>query len=111
MKILRFSFMLMAAGLLLAGCSNNAGQSATTGWNYNDPEWGGYDVSGYPEQYPAPGLVFIEGGSFVMGHVSEDPRYTWNNTPHTVTVSSFYMDECEVSNLDYGEFVYWMERA
>ena len=111
MKTLRLSFVMLLAVAALTGCSNRAGKSATTGWNYNDPKWGGYDVSGIPEQSTAPGLVFIEGGSFVMGHVAEDPRYTWNNTPHTVTVSSFYMDECEVSNKAYGEFVYWMNRA
>ena len=111
MKILRLSCMMLATVALLASCSNKAGKSATTGWNYNDAKWGGYEISDRTEQQTAPGLVFIEGGSFVMGHVAEDPRYTWNNTPHTVTVSSFYMDECEVSNKDYGEFVYWMERA
>ena len=111
MKIFRFSCFVAAAALLLAGCSNKGGQSSTTGWNYNDPKWGGYEVSNANEQGTAPGLVFIEGGSFVMGHVTEDTRYRWDNTAHTVTVSSFYMDECEVSNSAYREFVYWMNRA
>ena len=111
MKIFRFSFMMLAATLLLAACGSNDGVSSATGWNYNDPDWGGYDVTGVTEQGTAPGLVFIEGGSFVMGHVAEDVRYSWNNNPHTVTVSSFYMDECEVSNKNYCEFIYWMQRA
>jgi gliding motility-associated lipoprotein GldJ len=102
---------MTAALLLLASCGSKAGKSETTGWNFNDPEWGGFDVSNYTNQETAPGLVFIEGGSFVMGHVSEDVRYTWDNMAHSVTVSSFYMDETEVSNKSYNEFVYWMRRA
>ncbi len=111
MKIFRFSSLMLATVLVLASCGNRAGKSETTGWNYNDPTWGGYDVSDRTNQTPAPGLVFIEGGSFVMGHVNEDTRYSWDNVAHTVTVSSFYMDETEVSNKQYGEFVYWMKRA
>lgn len=111
MKIFRFSSLLLATVMVLASCGNKAGKSETTGWNYNDPKWGGYDVSNRTNQTAAPGLVFIEGGSFVMGHVSEDTRYSWDNVSHTVTVSSFYMDETEVSNKQYGEFVYWMKRA
>jgi gliding motility-associated lipoprotein GldJ len=37
--------------------------------------------------------------------------YDWNNTPRTVTVSSFYMDETEVRNVDYREYLYWLKRV
>jgi len=110
MKIFRISGLMLATVVLLAACGNKTGKSETTGWNYNDPLWGGYEVSDRTEQPTAPGLVFIEGGSVKIGLDNEDARYSWNTT-HTVTVSSFYMDECEVSNKQYGEFVYWMRRA
>jgi gliding motility-associated lipoprotein GldJ len=110
MKIVKFSLMAVAAIALLASCGKS-GRSTTTGWDYNNPEWGGFEVSSENEQGTAPGLVFIEGGSFVMGHVTEDTRYKWDNVAHTVTVSSFYIDECEVNNRQYREFVYWMNRA
>lgn len=110
MKILKFSSLMLAAVLFFSACGNSQ-QSATTGWNLNDPEWGGFQVSEYNEQVTAPGLVFIEGGSFTMGRVADDSRFQWNNVAHTVTVSSFYMDETEVTNLAYREFVYWMQRA
>ena len=111
MKIAKFTCVMVAALLVLASCGSGKGKSATTGWNLNDPKWGGFDASSATEQPTAPGLVFIEGGSFVMGHVAQDDHYKWDNIAHTVTVSSFYMDECEVSNLAYREFVYWMQRA
>ncbi len=109
MRILKIACFLMVSAMILASCSKQ--KSATTGWNYNDSEWGGFEVSPIDEQMTAPGLVFIEGGSFTMGRVSDDARYQWNNVAHTVTVSSFYMDECEVSNVAYREYVYWMTRA
>jgi gliding motility-associated lipoprotein GldJ len=111
MKMFRFSSLMLAVALLMASCGNKAGKSDVTGWNYNDPKWGGFDVSDRTNQGTAPGLVFIEGGSFMMGHSAEDTRYTWDNLSHTVDVSSFFMDETEVSNKHYNEFVYWMKRA
>ncbi|MDG1056526.1 MAG: SUMF1/EgtB/PvdO family nonheme iron enzyme, partial [Flavobacteriaceae bacterium] len=57
------------------------------------------------------GMVFVEGGSFTMGRVEQDVQYDWNNVPKTVTVSSFYMDETEVRNIDYLEYLFWIERV
>jgi len=37
--------------------------------------------------------------------------FEWNNSPHRVTVASFYMDETEVRNLDYLEYLYWLNRV
>ena len=110
MKIYKSTALVFATALLFAACGNK-GQSVTTGWNLNDPEWGGFEVSEFNEQPTSYGLVFIEGGAFTMGRVADDARYSWDNRPHTVTVSSFYMDETEVSNRSYREFVYWMKRA
>ena len=96
--------------VLFANCKG-ADQSATTGWNYNDSAWGGFESApGYDRMTP-PGMVFIEGGSFVMGQTTDNVRYEWHNQPKRVTVSSFYMDECEVTNQDYREYLYWLNRV
>lgn len=84
--------------------------SHSTGWNYNTDENGGFKVSDLNEQETGPGLVFIEGGTFVMGSTQEDPMQEWNNMPRRVTVPSFYIDETEVTNLDYLEYLYWTSR-
>ena len=60
------------------------------------------------EQQTGPGLVLIEGGRFTMGQVAQDVLFDWNNKPRTVTVSSFYMDETEVRNVDYREYLFWL---
>ncbi len=100
-----FSFLL-----LFSSCSKQVSQ--TTGWEYNNPDNGGFEYYGdFYEQETGPGLVFIEGGSFTMGRVEQDITYDWNNIPRTVTVSSFYMDETEVKNVDYREYLYWISRV
>ncbi len=85
--------------------------SRATGWQYNDPRTGGFEVAKYQEQEIGPGLVFIEGGTFVMGRTTDDVMLDWNNLPRRVTVSSFYMDETEVSNKFYMEYLYWLNRV
>lgn len=52
------------------------------------------------------GMVAIPGGSFVMGQTDMDFTYTSEKAPvKTVTVSSFYMDETEVTNAEYRVFI------
>ena len=103
---------IFSVSFLLVSCfkSNNQA-SCTTGWNYNDPENGDFYVSESAEQITGPGLVPIEGGTFTMGSTIENVYYEWNNTPRQVTVSSFYMDQTEVSNLDYLEYIHWLNRV
>jgi hypothetical protein len=50
---------------------------------------GGFEYrSGY-EQETGPGLVFIEGGTYIMGRVEQDVMYNWDAVPRRVTVASF----------------------
>jgi gliding motility-associated lipoprotein GldJ len=72
---------------------------------------GGFEVAQAREQITGPGLVLIEGGSFTMGANYENLTYEWDNIPRKVTVPSFYMDQAEVSNLAYLEYLYWLERV
>jgi len=98
------------SGLFLASCSKDV--SKTTMVPYNDPESGGFENVSFTEQETGPGLVFVEGGAFVMGRTeSDNVNYEWNNEPRKVTVSSFYMDETEVTNFAWCEYVYWLGRT
>ncbi len=97
--------------LSVSSCKNKA-VSPTTGWEYNNPDNGGFEVDlDYYEQETGPGLVLVEGGTFSMGRVEQDVLYDWNNIPRRVTVSSFYMDMTEVRNVDYREYLYWITRV
>ena len=83
--------------------------SETTGWSYNDPKWGGYEKVDYKGQDTGPNLVLVEGGTFTMGLSQEDVMYEWNAVPRRVTVTSFYMDETEITNNEYRQFVEWVK--
>ncbi len=103
---------ILPVSLLLVSCfKSNKQVSSTTGWSYNDPSNGGFNVVESAEQITGPGLVPIEGGSFTMGATVENVYHEWNNAPRQVTVSSFYMDQSEVSNLDYLEYIHWLTRV
>ena len=55
------------------------------------------------------GTVYIKGGSFTMGKQDEDPLGALNAPTRTVTVQPFYMDESEITNSEYKEFVIWVQ--
>lgn len=115
LKIKNLSLVVVAFSVLtscgILGGGGDKDTSQTTGWRYNDPDYGGFEVIHGYEQTLGPGLVMIEGGTFVMGRVEQDITYDWNNVPRRVTVSSFYIDETEVRNLDYREYLYWIRRV
>lgn len=108
MKALR-KIALVATTAVLASCGYD--QSSTTGWNYNDPKNGGFQKMPFEEQETGPNLVLVEGGTFTMGRNEQDVMYDWDNYPRRITVSSFYMDETEVTNLDWNEYLYWLNRV
>src|SRR5690606_17555585 len=112
-SLIGLSVLCIGAATALSACSskNSTGVSQVTGWDYNDPRLGGFDVADYPGQQTGPGLTFIEGGRFTMGQTEEDLMFERNNRPRTVSVSSFYMDETEVANVHYREYIYWLTRA
>jgi formylglycine-generating enzyme required for sulfatase activity len=98
---------LFGAVALLSACEKN--RSGATGWAYNDPKNGGFERMDYIEQETGPGLVLIEGGTFTMGRVEDDVNYSWDNIPRRVTVSSFYMDETEVTNQYWLDYLHWLK--
>ena len=52
------------------------------------------------------GMTLIPGGSFTMGKQSEDVAGALNSPTRTVTVRPYYMDETEITNSEYKEFVF-----
>lgn len=78
-RILSAVFLAGALLAMMASCKKDA--SRTTGWEYNNPEMGGFEVASAREQMTGPGLVLIEGGSFTMGANNENLTYEWDNIP------------------------------
>lgn len=110
MKILKNTPALLLLGVMILLSSCGRERSGNTGWAYNDPNNGGFEKAPFVEQETGPGLVLIEGGTFTMGRVEDDVNFNWDNIPRRVTVSSFYLDETEVTNLSWLEYLYWLSR-
>ena len=129
--VVKLSGFIIAA-LLIASCApkaksadgsarskppRNSTVSTATGWTYENENFtgtNGYASSGfaahenYRPQIPA-GMVVIEGGTFMMGEKTDLITAQRDNLTRRVSVGSFYMDQYEVSNLNWREYVHWME--
>ncbi len=106
--------LLVALSTSLVGCSKSSksgNSSRGTGWQINAKEGGFQYNTNFKEQETAPGLVFVEGGTFTMGKVQDDVMHDWNNSPNQQHVQSFYMDETEVTNMMYLEYLDWIKRV
>ncbi len=104
----------MVTTSLLISCNksrNYKDSSRATGWKMNAKEGGFQYNPNAKEQETGPGLVFIEGGTYTMGRVQDDPMHDWNNSPNQQHVQSFYMDETEVTNLMYLEYLDWIKQV
>jgi gliding motility-associated lipoprotein GldJ len=110
MKVSNLKHLLSTVTLMLLviSCGGN-NTSRGTGWDINSKKGGfQYNVD-FDEQETGPGLVFVEGGTFTKGQVQDDVMHDWNNTPNKQHVMSFYIDETEVTNLMYMEYLDWLE--
>jgi sulfatase modifying factor 1 len=114
-KTYLYSFALLLTVSSLVSCkSNKNATSEKTGLAYNKPENGGFQVNNKFKRGPGPGLVEIEGGVFVMsGSATNVPGQELKDYNHKreTTVSSFYMDETEVSNTNWLEYLNWIRRT
>ena len=122
MKLTKTKLYLSAISILLLGCAPNTppeDYSVTTGWATNWQQNGGFEAKlknssgeefNYQGMETPSNMVFIQGGTFVMGRTQEDVMQDGNNIPKEVTVSSFWMDQTEITNLQYREYTDWVKR-
>jgi gliding motility-associated lipoprotein GldJ len=106
--------LLLALTISITSCSKKSdskGGSKATGWKINDKKGGFQYASKFKKQAIGPGLVLVEGGTFTMGKVQDDVMHDWNNNPNQQHVQSFYMDETEVTNMMYMEYLDWLKRV
>jgi gliding motility-associated lipoprotein GldJ len=99
--ILLFAFVFTAC--------NKSQTSRTTGWKYGDSNGTGFSVGATQKSKTPRGMVAIEGGSFTIGEKGEYVTAPRNNQRRRITVSSFYMDQYEIRNVDWREYMHWMK--
>ncbi|TYB77960.1 gliding motility lipoprotein GldK [Bizionia gelidisalsuginis] len=54
------------------------------------------------------GMTLVPGGAFIMGKADDDLAGIQDAPAKTVTVRAFYMDETEITNSEYRQFVEWV---
>ncbi|HNW96870.1 MAG TPA: SUMF1/EgtB/PvdO family nonheme iron enzyme [Bacteroidales bacterium] len=94
--LISFSAILILLGILTS--CNNSGKGQLIGVQ-DRPDW--YQ----PDPY---GMLFIHMGSYNMGNSDQDVPYAQISPSKTVSVQAFYMDETEITNNEYRQFVYWV---
>lgn len=101
----------LAFAVALSSCGNFAGgdTSKATGWQINGKKGGLKYNTSFDEVETPIGMVEIEGGTFTMGRVEDDVLGEWNNVPTQQYVNTFFMDETEVTNLMYVEYLAWLK--
>ncbi len=109
--LIKFLAVLTVATSFVS-CSNKSSSkniSRATGMRLNDRDGWFNENSNFKEQATPPGMVFVEGGTFTMGKVQDDIMHDWNNTPTQQHVQSFYMDETEVTNYMWREYLAYLK--
>jgi sulfatase modifying factor 1 len=55
------------------------------------------------------GMVYVPSGTFTTGPSDQDINYSFNAKAKAISINGFYMDETEVTNNEYRQFVYWVK--
>src|SRR5690554_5682062 len=83
-------------GLVLAACSTRSGHLT-----------GVIGRTVYQPEIPL-GMVYVPSGSYNMGENDEDVAFLHQTRAKTVSVQAFYMDQTEMTNSEYRQFVFWV---
>ena len=114
-NVINFKLIVAAALIVtVVSCKRSSKSSnvdSATGWAINDKQGGFQYNTSFEEQETPPGTAFVEGGTFTMGKVQDDPMHDWNNSPTSQHVQSFYMDENEVTNLNYLYYLDYLKNV
>lgn len=92
-------FLVAASGMLILS-SCNSGMNGELIGAQNRP-------AAYAEADPY-GMVFIPQGSYTMGPNDQDVPFALTAQSKTVTVDPFWMDDTEITNNEYRQFVEWV---
>ncbi|MFA9290451.1 MAG: formylglycine-generating enzyme family protein [Solirubrobacteraceae bacterium] len=103
--------LLFVTVFSLNSCSKNASKTpaSISGWGKNDAQGWLFTGDNPPSSKIHNGMVFVRGGAFIMGKITEDVLMDFTNTPKRTSVQSFLLAENEVTNFDYLQYISWLE--
>ncbi|TAF33485.1 MAG: gliding motility lipoprotein GldJ [Cytophagales bacterium] len=120
-KFLHIVALVMVCVLGLSACKRDkrptsvkpGKKSTVTGSSYGkkraNGEEGGFALKKFKGQPAGPNLVLVEGGRMIMGTSEEDViNVSHDNLERTVTVATFFMDETEIANIHWLEYLHYL---
>ena len=96
MKQIYFLIAVLAIGTM-NGCSKGGDRGEVTG----------IPQKSFRAEVPF-GMVYIPGGSFLMGQTDQDVTFAQIAQTKQVTVPPFFMDQTAITNSQYRQFVNWV---
>ncbi len=90
-----FSFLVVV--LLLTSCGRD--ESGQLVGVMDRPTWNG--INPY-------GMVYVPSGTLHIGQSDQDVFNTYTQKPKSISIQGFYMDDTEVTNNEYRQFVHWV---
>lgn len=94
-------FTLTVLAFIVSGCGLFGGK----GTGHHGELTGVMDRPAW-DQYQPMGMVYIPPGSFHMGQNDQDVPYSQIAHNRQITISAYFMDEYEITNNQYRQFVY-----
>ncbi|QEC76022.1 T9SS ring complex lipoprotein PorK/GldK [Mucilaginibacter ginsenosidivorax] len=92
-----YFLIVVLAGSVLSGCGGGGDRGELTG----------VPQRSFKAEVPY-GMVYIPGGSFMMGQTDQDVTFAQTAQPKQVTEAPFFMDQTEITNSEYKKFVFWV---
>ncbi|GAB6011642.1 T9SS ring complex lipoprotein PorK/GldK [Viscerimonas tarda] len=94
-------FAFIAVSILVTSCGKPAGSSSVGG------ELVGTGGSSWAEPSPY-GMALVSRGAYDMGTADNDSLWGIKASAKGVSVDAFWMDDTEITNSEYRQFVYWV---
>ncbi|MEM9919546.1 MAG: SUMF1/EgtB/PvdO family nonheme iron enzyme [Bacteroidota bacterium] len=96
-KLLKSSLVLLLLTLVAASCGTR--QDGQLLGVLDRPTWKG--INPY-------GMVYVPSGTLHIGVADQDITNTFVQRPKSISIQGFYMDDTEITNNEYRQFVYWV---
>jgi len=102
MKKLFLVAIVLLTALSFTGCFKSG-----SGSGYGNGELVGVKRKGKWSETPPYGMTFVRRGTLNIGPSDQDPAASMTPT-RTVSVEAFWMDDTEITNAEYRQFVHWV---
>ena len=99
MKKIAYSLLITTVGLTILGGCGSASDSGQLEGVMDRPDW--KSINPY-------GMVYVPSGVLTVGQSDQDIYASHIQRPRQISIQGFFMDDTEITNNEYRQFVYWV---